>query len=51
MADVAIRLTNVTKEFEGVSGAAVDNLSLDIAAGEVVALVGPSGAVRPPRSR
>jgi osmoprotectant transport system ATP-binding protein len=41
--DIAIRLTNVTKEFEGASGAAVDNLSLDIERGTIVALLGPSG--------
>ena len=41
--DVAIRLTDVTKEFDGASGAAVDNLSLDIESGSVVALLGPSG--------
>ncbi|HSP29089.1 MAG TPA: betaine/proline/choline family ABC transporter ATP-binding protein [Ilumatobacteraceae bacterium] len=41
--DVAIRLTGVTKEFEGASGAAVDNLSLDIESGTIVALLGPSG--------
>jgi len=43
MADVAIRLTNVTKEFDGASGAAVDNLSLDIESGTIMALLGPSG--------
>ena len=43
MRDVAIRLTDVTKEFDGASGAAVDNLSLDIESGTVMALLGPSG--------
>ncbi len=43
MTDVAIRLTNVTKEFEGASGAAVDDLSLDIDSGTIMALLGPSG--------
>jgi osmoprotectant transport system ATP-binding protein len=41
--DVAIRLSGVTKEFEGASGAAVDNLSLDIESGTIMALLGPSG--------
>jgi osmoprotectant transport system ATP-binding protein len=41
--DVAIRLSGVTKEFEGASGAAVDNLSLDIERGTIMALLGPSG--------
>ncbi len=39
----AIRLTGVTKEFEGASGAAVDNLSIDIERGTIMALLGPSG--------
>ena len=42
-AEVSIRLTGVTKEFEGASGAAVDDLSLDIERGTIVALLGPSG--------
>jgi osmoprotectant transport system ATP-binding protein len=41
--DVSIRLTGITKEFEGASGAAVDNLSLDIERGTIMALLGPSG--------
>jgi osmoprotectant transport system ATP-binding protein len=41
--DVAIRLSGVTKEFPGASGAAVDNLSLDIERGTIMALLGPSG--------
>jgi osmoprotectant transport system ATP-binding protein len=41
--DVAIRLTGVTKEFQGASGAAVGNLSLDIESGTIMALLGPSG--------
>jgi osmoprotectant transport system ATP-binding protein len=43
MDDVAIRLTNVGKEFDGASGAAVANLSLDIERGSIMALLGPSG--------
>ena len=41
--DVAIRLTGVTKEFDGASGAAVDDLSLGIESGTIMALLGPSG--------
>ncbi len=41
--DVMIRLTGVTKEFDGASGAAVDNLSLDVGSGTIMALLGPSG--------
>ncbi|HIW62660.1 MAG TPA: betaine/proline/choline family ABC transporter ATP-binding protein [Candidatus Stackebrandtia excrementipullorum] len=37
-----IRLTGVTKEYDG-GGVAVADLSLDIPAGDLVALVGPSG--------
>ncbi len=39
----AIRLQNVTKHFDGASGAAVDDLSLDIERGSIMALLGPSG--------
>jgi osmoprotectant transport system ATP-binding protein len=38
-----IRLEEVSKVFPGSDTAAVDRLSLDIAAGEIVVLVGPSG--------
>jgi osmoprotectant transport system ATP-binding protein len=41
--DLAIRLIEVTKHFGGKSGAAVDNLSLDIEDGSIMALLGPSG--------
>ena len=41
--DIAIRLTDVTKQFDGASGAAVDDLSLDIESGTIMALLGPSG--------
>ena len=41
--DAAIRLTGVTKRFDGTSGAAVDNLTLDIERGSIMALLGPSG--------
>jgi osmoprotectant transport system ATP-binding protein len=43
MPDVAIRLSNVTKEFDGATQAAVDDLSLDIDSGTIMALLGPSG--------
>ena len=39
----AISLVNVTKRFDGAVTTAVDDLSFEIATGEVVALVGPSG--------
>lgn len=39
----AIRLTDVTKRFDGTSSPAVDSLSLEIADGSIVALLGPSG--------
>jgi osmoprotectant transport system ATP-binding protein len=38
-----IELTDVTKTFAGTGAAAVDRLSLDVGAGEIVVLVGPSG--------
>jgi osmoprotectant transport system ATP-binding protein len=41
--DDAIRLVSVRKEFEGSARPAVTDLSLDIPAGALVALVGPSG--------
>ena len=41
--DLAIRLTDVTKTFDGSSGAAVEQLSLDIEDGSIMALLGPSG--------
>ncbi len=40
---VAIRLDHVEKRFPGAPAPAVGDLSLDIPAGELVALVGPSG--------
>ena len=43
MSATAIRLVDVTKRFDGTSGAAVDELSLDIEAGSIMALLGPSG--------
>ena len=42
-AEISIRLTGVTKEFDGAAGAAVDDLSLDIERGTIMALLGPSG--------
>lgn len=41
--DEAIRLVDVTKVFPGSANAAVDGLSLEMARGELTALVGPSG--------
>lgn len=38
-----IKLTDVTKTFPGTEAAAVDRLSLEVRAGEIVVLVGPSG--------
>ena len=43
MTDLAIRLIDVTKHFDGTSVAAVDNLSLEIPEGSIMALLGPSG--------
>jgi osmoprotectant transport system ATP-binding protein len=43
MTATSIRLEDVTKRFAGTSRPAVDGLSLDIPAGEIVVLVGPSG--------
>ena len=41
--DLAIRLIEVTKRFDGTSAPAVDSLSLDIDDGSIMALLGPSG--------
>ena len=41
--EISIRLAGVTKEFDGAAGAAVDDLSLDIERGTIMALLGPSG--------
>ncbi len=42
-ADPMIRLEGLTKRYPGQPRAAVDQLSLDVQAGEIVVLVGPSG--------
>ena len=43
MAEIAIRLTNVSKRFSGTATDAVTELSLEIPSGSIVALIGPSG--------
>jgi len=40
---IAVSIRDLTKRYPGAPGPAVQELSLDVAAGEVVALVGPSG--------
>ena len=42
MAETVLRLEDITMQFGGV--VAVDNLSLDVNKGEIVALIGPNGA-------
>ena len=42
-AGARIELEALTKRYPGQAGAAVDDVSLDIPAGEIVVLVGPSG--------
>ncbi len=42
-AGASIEFKNITKKYRGQSSPAVDNLSLEIPAGELVAFVGPSG--------
>jgi len=42
-AETMIRLDRVSKTYPGSSAPAVDDLSLDVGAGEIVVLVGPSG--------
>jgi ABC-type Fe3+/spermidine/putrescine transport system ATPase subunit len=41
--EIAVSLRDLTKRNPGASGLAVADLSLDVASGEIVALVGPSG--------
>ena len=50
-AGASIEFKNITKKYRGQSSPAVDNLSLEIPAGELVAFVGPPVVARPPRSR
>jgi osmoprotectant transport system ATP-binding protein len=40
---VAVRFEGVTKRYAGAEGAAVENLTLEVPAGEICVLVGPSG--------
>jgi putative ABC transport system ATP-binding protein len=42
--DDLVRLSNVTKRYDGQDVAAVDDVSLGVAAGEAVAVMGPSGS-------
>src|SRR5215469_16378327 len=42
--DTLVQLENVTKRYDGAPGAAVDNVSMRIDAGEAVAIMGPSGS-------
>jgi putative ABC transport system ATP-binding protein len=42
--DDLVRLSNVTKRYDGQSAAAVDDISLRVAPGEAVAVMGPSGS-------
>ena len=42
MSQNVLRLDNITMQFGGV--VAVDNLSLEVNEGEIVALIGPNGA-------
>ena len=41
--NAAISLRSVTKQYPGAAAPAVDSLSIDISAGEIVVLLGPSG--------
>ncbi len=43
IATPAIQLTDVTKQYPGAASPAVDSLSLEVPAGELVVFVGPSG--------
>lgn len=47
----SILLDKVTKRYPGQEKAAVDGLTMEIPAGKIVMLVGPSAAARPPPSR
>jgi putative ABC transport system ATP-binding protein len=42
--DTLVQLESVTKRYEGAAVAAVDEISMQIAAGEAVAIMGPSGS-------
>ena len=42
--DTIVQLANVTKRYEGGVAPAVDNVTLDVAPGEAVAIMGPSGS-------
>ena len=42
--DALIRVSDVTKRYNGSGAAALDGVSLQVAAGEAVAIMGPSGS-------
>lgn len=46
---VRILLDGVTKRYDAKGPAAVDDITIEFPAGEIVMLVGPRGAARPPR--
>ena len=47
-APIALEVKNLTMDFGGLR--ALDDISITIAQGEIVAIIGPNGAARPPSS-
>ncbi len=43
-----LELRNVSKQYPGAAAPAIADLSLEVEAGEICVLVGPSAAARPP---